>query len=900
MKKLLTVCTMLAFVVSTALASGSKEVTKPVETSGKSADATKQVIHQYDHSLVKPLPREAAEDEREAQKLELESLTAAINALSAEGKDYSAQKARANELYELLFPARGADRLDQGGETCANATVISGIPYCDQGTTVGYLNDYSGGCHSTGGPDVVYEFTPAADVVAVVSLLGSGYDTGLHVWEGCPGSGILIGCNDDFGSLQSCLQNLLLFAGRTYYIVVDGFSIAWGTYTLHVSNDGVCGSGDCPRTCTDPGPVADHCEDAILAPVPSIQYGSTVGTSAEVLGFCGTSDGLNGGVWYKVVGNGNTFTASTCEPCTDFDTKLRVFTCGCDLHTCVAGNDDDFSCTLNSLRSTVSWATDAGATYYILVHGFSTNAGRFGLVLSDDGVPSNGDGITCPCHDGSLAAPGTTNGTTVGSGNDCPTRPSQELVIQVSIPYSADWRFSLCGSQYDTYLYVGTDCCLGDIGSNDDACGLQSEICTFVPQGIVYVTIEAYNSFGAGDYTLTVEPCVPPVGSCCYSVAPFDVCSVPLCVDGVLESECDVLGGVWTRFGTCAENPCPSNVPCVCECATQADAHATFAVDATTYPISEVYPTTCVTINVPIEYQITDLDVCLDLVHTWDGDLDITLTSPMGTVVQLSNRRGANGDNYTCTTFDDEAATPIGAGAAPFSGSFQPETALSDVDGENALGDWLLCVTDNVGGDQGHILGVCLKFEYDRILPVNFGSFDAVAGDRQVTLNWNTLSENNVHHFDVIRDGSKVAEVAATNSATGSDYRYVDGNLTNGTIYSYSLVSVDVNGARQELASVEATPNAGAAVITEYALHQNYPNPFNPTTNIAFDLVDAGLVKISVYNVMGQKVAELVNGSFEAGRHVVSFDATGLSSGLYLYKMEANGFTAQAKMVLMK
>ncbi|NUO20456.1 T9SS type A sorting domain-containing protein, partial [bacterium] len=175
----------------------------------------------------------------------------------------------------------------------------------------------------------------------------------------------------------------------------------------------------------------------------------------------------------------------------------------------------------------------------------------------------------------------------------------------------------------------------------------------------------------------------------------------------------------------------------------------------------------------------------------------------------------------------------------------------------------------------------------------------AVAGNGLVTLNWNTLSETDVDHFELSRNGSVVANVAAMNSATGANYSYTDNGLTNGTTYNYSLVSVDVNGARQALATLSATPS-GSAVITEYALHQNYPNPFNPTTNIAFDMVEAGKVSISVFNVMGQKVAEIVNGNMEAGRHVVNFDATGLSSGLYLYKMEANGFTAQAKMVLMK
>ncbi|MBI5058553.1 T9SS type A sorting domain-containing protein, partial [candidate division KSB1 bacterium] len=91
-----------------------------------------------------------------------------------------------------------------------------------------------------------------------------------------------------------------------------------------------------------------------------------------------------------------------------------------------------------------------------------------------------------------------------------------------------------------------------------------------------------------------------------------------------------------------------------------------------------------------------------------------------------------------------------------------------------------------------------------------------------------------------------------------------------------------------------------AAVITEYALAQNFPNPFNPSTSIVFDMVDAGFVSLKVYNTLGQEVAAVVNGSMDAGRHVVTFDAANLPSGMYLYRLETNGFSAQHKMLLMK
>ncbi|MCB9357674.1 MAG: T9SS type A sorting domain-containing protein [Calditrichaeota bacterium] len=196
--------------------------------------------------------------------------------------------------------------------------------------------------------------------------------------------------------------------------------------------------------------------------------------------------------------------------------------------------------------------------------------------------------------------------------------------------------------------------------------------------------------------------------------------------------------------------------------------------------------------------------------------------------------------------------------------------------------------------------GGCYCFCLDDILPVELNSFAAVAGDAQVTVNWTTASESDLDRFEVTRDGLIAAQLSAQNSATGANYSWTDRDLVNGTAYRYELIAVNTDGTREVLASESVSPSATSGVVTEYALHQNYPNPFNPTTTIAFDLLEAGAVKISVYNMLGQEVATLVNGTLNTGRHSVSFDAAGLSSGLYIYKMEANGFSTQQKMLFLK
>jgi subtilisin-like proprotein convertase family protein len=100
---------------------------------------------------------------------------------------------------------------------------------------------------------------------------------------------------------------------------------------------------------------------------------------------------------------------------------------------------------------------------------------------------------------------------------------------------------------------------------------------------------------------------------------------------------------------------------------------------------------------------VTDLDVRIgSLTHTFDGDLIIKLTHGL-TTVTLFNRRGGSGDNITNLVFDDEAASAIAAGAAPFTGSFRPESPLSAFDGQSTSGPWTLNVSDNAGVDTGSL-----------------------------------------------------------------------------------------------------------------------------------------------------------------------------------------------------
>jgi hypothetical protein len=196
----------------------------------------------------------------------------------------------------------------------------------------------------------------------------------------------------------------------------------------------------------------------------------------------------------------------------------------------------------------------------------------------------------------------------------------------------------------------------------------------------------------------------------------------------------------------------------------------------------------------------------------------------------------------------------------------------------------------------------------DGQLPVELTSFEAIPGDRYVTLTWTTASETNHHHFEIMRSAGNYEPVTVgtiySGNPNGGTYEFVDSRVTNDVTYKYILVDVDINGMAEAHYDMEvtATPNALPADVTpsKYALHQNFPNPFNPTTTLVYDVKDAGYVSLVVFDVLGRHVATLFDGQQDAGRYPVSFNASDLASGIYFYRLQVNGFSDMKKMVVIK
>ncbi len=210
--------------------------------------------------------------------------------------------------------------------------------------------------------------------------------------------------------------------------------------------------------------VNDLCVDAIPVAVPSLTPGTTVGSTIDD-GFpdCGTSI-TSPGVWYTVMGTGTTMTASLCNGATTFDSKLSVYCPDCAAPVCVVGVDD-----FCGLQSEVSWPSQYGATYLILVHSYGGAVGTFELEVYDDGVPATADVACLP--EGACCLPDSTcvvvtegecaalGGSYQGDDTTCDSLGAccmPDGTCSVTSP-------TCCESAGGTFLGAGTNCGTGTV-----------------------------------------------------------------------------------------------------------------------------------------------------------------------------------------------------------------------------------------------------------------------------------------------------------------------------------------------------------------------------------------------------------------------------------------------------
>ncbi len=238
------------------------------------------------------------------------------------------------------------------------------------------------------------------------------------------------------------------------------------------------------------------------------------------------------------------------------------------------------------------------------------------------------------------------------------------------------------------------------------------------------------------------------------------------------------------------------------------------------------------------------------------------------------NAEFADLSNVTLTLYNGSN----GSSYATYSG-----TDFMAGDTENGISFYYVDLPAN-GLQNGSPDGMSLDIDGELIQFISYeGVFTATEGPAQ-----------NVESTDIGAEESKSAPITNSLSLAGTGSKYDDFTWENtdpntkGAVNTNQTIKLPVSTERE------------ADLAEQFVLHQNFPNPFNPETTIRFELKNATNVSLSVYNVLGKKVATLTDGIKSAGLHTARFDASALSSGVYFYQLQTNEITLTQKMVLSK
>jgi len=200
------------------------------------------------------------------------------------------------------------------------------------------------------------------------------------------------------------------------------------------------------------------------------------------------------------------------------------------------------------------------------------------------------------------------------------------------------------------------------------------------------------------------------------------------------------------------------------------------------------------------------------------------------------------------------------------------------------------------------------KFVFITPVPVELTKFTAYADGDKVILKWSTATEVENYGFDIERSidykaWQKLGFIKGHgNSNSPKSYSFIDKKPMGGCKFQYRLKQIDTDGAFEysDIVEVEIIPN-------DFVLYQNYPNPFNPTTTIEFNIKKPGIVKLVVYDVLGNEIETLVDEHKQTGTYEITWYAKNLPSGVYFYRLQAlptgrqaGSFVETKKMVLIK
>ncbi len=627
----------------------------------------------------------------------------------------------------MVDPTKGTGT-SSGDESTSEATTTGGMAMdeCPYGelmapdvlntTTVGQDSEFTNSCGGGGAPDVSYTLVAPADGTYFFTATSPdlAVDPLVAVYDGTCG-GPELACNEDIdGGTTDARVSASLAAGQTVTVVLDGFSLGGGAIDLEVAFfEGTCPDGDAGNV------------------VPVAISSSTAAGNNTTFGTCGGTTGNDDQYTFTAPEPG-VFTFDTLG--SSFDTVLYVLdTCG---GTELACNDDSTDST-----SRVNLTMAANEEVVIVVDGAGLENGDYNLNVNFDECPDADLGNTLP-----ITVTGNTDFETNASTGSCGGGGANDIAYSFTAPQAGTYVVDTNGSDFDTILYYFQGAvCVGTVQAcNDDGgIGLDSQLLIPLEADEQITLVVDGLSVGFGDYVLNVT--LPECGNdfvelgeeCDGAVLPDTCFSLGLgggalacdpvtcqydtaacggdCGNGTLDAGevCDLseFGGTTCQSEGFAGGP----IGCGADCTTFDEAECSDDIvvvcSSPGSAIDSGLPPVLDTITVSDIGTIADVDVYVDITHTFGADLDISLSADDLSLSNDLSSDNCGGNNDVQATFNDEGEFLVGTACIEpigIEGNLIPEQALNIYDGGASNGEWTLTVDDDAGGDIGTLDEWCL------------------------------------------------------------------------------------------------------------------------------------------------------------------------------------------------
>jgi hypothetical protein len=630
-----------------------------------------------------------------------------------------------------------------------------------------------------------------------------------------------------------------------------------------------------------PAPLEnDDCVNAIQVDVPSVTFGTTTDATydpdADAVGICGPTY-TTPGVWYSVIGTGNTMTAETCGDFYGYDTKVTVYCGSCGELKCVDGNDDNCPSGASPLLSSVSWCSQESAEYLILVHGFGGQTGDFELNVYDNGLACTGAVECLPlgacCLPDGSCADGLTQfqcenlgGLYQGDGAACAGGP-------------LDWTVEDCEGGFEDISATGTQLFLGDDGGTVVPIGFTFNFWGD-PHDDIGVTSNGYLTFGGDLSDFSNDP-IPNTTDPNDLIAP-------------LWDDLDPSAGGTIHYETKGTAPNRyfiaqwKNVP---EFAEEND----FTFEAVLFE-----GTNC------IQFRYGYIDYA-----SYAGDYTIGVENQDGTEgASVPATSIAPGD---CISFCPYSTDPISC-VTYVHLDIKPQSCPNPLN-TNSRGVLPVAILGTPDFDPTSVDPTTITLE--GVPPIRW-SIDDVAGPFEGELC--DCGEAGPDGYDDLTLKFEAQEIVGACQPAGRTAKKEALLLSNTEEKVLTLRGLDLNGAPFEGSDcvrimykstgpyIDGDPSGPGIVeqtTDEIALGGTYPNPFTSSTRITFTLPQPTRVSLVVYDVAGRRVKTLVDEEVSGGSHSATWDRTNeagryLPAGVYFVRMSAPGFDRISKLIVVQ